>query len=51
MYENLKNKFQDQAHKCVQLRKELTDCEVIVDRAVENSKKLSAKYIERSRDL
>ncbi len=36
LYESLKGKYQNLAHECVQLRKELTGCKVIVDRAMEN---------------
>ncbi|XGA08460.1 MAG: hypothetical protein U0X86_000696 [Wolbachia endosymbiont of Xenopsylla cheopis] len=45
LYENVKNKFQDQVHKCVQLRKELEECEVIVDGAAQNPEEMSKEDI------
>ncbi|GHM58641.1 MAG: hypothetical protein sGL2_07910 [Candidatus Mesenet longicola] len=45
LYENVKNKFQDQVHKSVQLRKELTECEVIVDCAAKNPNEVSKEDI------
>ncbi|XGA08801.1 MAG: hypothetical protein U0X86_001123 [Wolbachia endosymbiont of Xenopsylla cheopis] len=45
LYENVKNKFHDEAHKCVQLRKELTECEVIVDCAAQNPEEMSKEDI------
>ncbi|XGA08531.1 MAG: hypothetical protein U0X86_000777 [Wolbachia endosymbiont of Xenopsylla cheopis] len=45
LYESLKDKLQDQAHKCVQLRKELIDCEVIVDGAAKNPNEVSKEDI------
>ncbi|XGA08529.1 MAG: hypothetical protein U0X86_000775 [Wolbachia endosymbiont of Xenopsylla cheopis] len=45
LYESLKDKLQDQAHKCVQLRKELIDCEVIVDRVAQNPEEISKQDV------